>query len=221
MHCYLCFASAPPRVAPHAAGWEHHLLAAVCPDCQDRALAEHGVGWHARVTRGCYAGGRLDPDLFLWMLNRQPGPVREITLADLRVAYDEAMGTPDPRPVTAFGAVPFGALPVVYHQSVPEDMVFLYGGKKAGQSAVVYRDAYAHQEHRYRLAMRSRLTEIDAGFDKIQVALHRHLDALAEKVEARIAANTVHYRLDHDEQGHCYWYERRHGSVAWHGYRVS
>jgi hypothetical protein len=167
MHCYLCFASAPPRVAPHAAGWETYLLSAVCPDCLDRA-----------------------------------------------------MGTPEARPLTAFGGAPFGALPVVYHQFVPRDMVLLYGGRYAGQSAVVYRDAYAHWEHRWRMAMRSRLAEIDAGFDAIQVATHRHLDALARETEAKIDANTVHYHCERDEDGRLRWSERRHGSIVWYSYPV-
>jgi hypothetical protein len=51
------------------------------------------------------------------------------------------------------------------------------------------------------MAMRSRLAEIDVGFDKIQVALHRHLDALAEKVEARIAATDRRYVLAADIWG--------------------
>jgi hypothetical protein len=215
MHCYLCHGNLRGEDYERTFGERAHVA------CLDRAAQEFGPAWRTIAPPGCYAGGRPDPDLFLWMLNRQPGPVRVITLADLRVAYDEAMGTPEVRPVTTFGAVSFGALPVVYNQFVPRDSVLLYGGKKAGQSAVIYRDAYAHWEHRWRVGMRSRLAEIDAGFDAIQAATHRHLDALARETEARIDANTVHYRLDRDEQGRCYWYERRHGSVIWQGYRVS
>jgi hypothetical protein len=213
MDCYYCYRDLRGLIPD--VEYDIILGSPVCTVCVERAKAEHGPGWQARARAGCYAGGRPDPRL----LDRTPA--RGVSLTDILLAYTETMGgAPVARPLAEFGSLPpFAAFgQVVYNRFVPRGMMLLYGGRKAGQSAIIYHDLYAHREHRWRIAMRPRLAAIDAALDAVQAEMHKKLDMLMVKVDGEIDDVIFYYRLDFDDQGRRWLYTRRGRSITWHGH---
>jgi hypothetical protein len=195
MYCYLCHGDLG---GAYREEYEITFGARAHVACLDRAAREFGPAWRTIASPGCYAGGRPDPHLFNLV------SVRQVSLTDILATYTEAMGgAPVAQPITEFGSLPpFAAFgQVVYSRHVPEGTVLLYGGRKAGRSTIVYKDAYAHWEHRFRLAMEKPLEEIDARFDRIAHDMHHRLDRLAREIERDIEATDPRYILRADQLG--------------------
>lgn len=185
MHCHYCFRKQLRDIEPEP-GWEIVSQCPVCPDCRERARAEHGPGWISRMRGGCYAGGRIDPRLF----NPPPLPAEVPPLS----ALIDRFGPPTIRPLDK-AAGDFGQ--IVYHPSVPQGMAILFGGWKAGQSAVIYFDAHAHLEGRIAPAIRRRMPEIDDALLAAQMHMHAKIDEFADRLGTTLLENHPRYTVQH------------------------
>lgn len=192
MFCSLCYRR-QPRPGDNEDGWQladwdyRARRPPTCPQCQARALAEHGPGWTARTQAGCYAGGRVCPTFF-----NPPLLGGELPALDDLIAI---LGSPK---VRCLGDVLFGHRNVIYHPDVAPHLALVFAGERAGMSAVIYHDAAAHLHDRLLHEQHRLALSLPGAAEGALSLMHRKLDDLLWATELKVQQSflMMHTNLD-------------------------